>query len=73
MTDIGTVKMRTPGGGPSEIAVATTDAGAIDIHFSRTSEGEALMRLPRFAAQQLGELLIKAAALTTGKCDDRHR
>jgi hypothetical protein len=61
MMDIGTVRMRMPDGKKSSITVSVTDNGAVDLHFSRTSEGEALMRLPKFAAQQLGELLIKAA------------
>lgn len=61
VTDIGTVKMRTPSGGKSAITVSRRDDGSVDIHFSRTSEGEALMRLPPFAASQLAELLRRAS------------
>jgi hypothetical protein len=63
--DVGTIKMRMPGGRQSSITVSHAPTGAIDIHFERTSEGEALMRLPVYAAKQLGELLMKAAAVTT--------
>lgn len=64
MSDIGTVRMRMPGGKASAITVSVAHNGSIDIHFSRTSEGEALMRLPVYAAKQLGELLTKAVAPT---------
>ena len=60
MTDIGTIRMRSPGGKRTAIAVSVTDTGVVDIHFSRTSEGEALMRLPLYAAKGLGDLLLKA-------------
>lgn len=62
MTDIGTIRMRAPGGRPSAITVSIADSGAVDIHFSRTSEGEALMRLPLYAAKQLSELLARATS-----------
>lgn len=58
--DIGTIKMRSPAGYKSAITVSVNARGAIDIHFSRTSEGEALMSLPLFAAKELAGLLAKA-------------
>ena len=61
MTDIGTVRMRMPNGRRSSITVSVAPSGSIDIHFERTSEGEALMRLPVYAARQLGDLLTKAS------------
>jgi hypothetical protein len=60
--DIGTIKLKSPSGHKTAITVAIGSRGSIDIHFSRTSEGEALIRLPAFTAKQLSELLAKAAA-----------
>jgi DNA phosphorothioation-dependent restriction protein DptG len=56
MTDIGTVKMR---------GTRSAITGAVDIHFSRTSKGKALVRLPVRAARQLGKLLAKATLTET--------
>lgn len=60
MTEIGTIKMRTPGGRQSWIAVHRLDDGSVDLHFGRTTEGEMLARLPIFAAVELQQLLAKA-------------
>jgi hypothetical protein len=62
-TDIGTIKMRSPVGYKTSITVSRHESGSVDIHFSRTSEGEALMRLPAYAAKQLSNLLAKASDL----------
>jgi hypothetical protein len=62
MADIGTIRMRSPGGKPTCITVATSAKGGVDIHFTRTSEGEALVSLPSQIAKQLGDLLAKASA-----------
>lgn len=66
--DIGTIKMQTPGGKPSAITISLTETGAVDMHFSRSSEGEVSIRLPKFAAQQLGDLLVRAAAALDAPC-----
>ena len=52
MAEIGSVKMRKPDGRVSLIEVSTTEKGSVDIIFRRTSEGEALVRLPAYAAQR---------------------
>ena len=70
MTDIGTIRMRSPAGRSSAITVSRRDDGSVDLHFSRTSEGEALMRLPTFAAKRLGDLLLQAT-VTSGRGDGR--
>lgn len=61
MTDIGHIKMRTPGGKPSVITVSTNDKG-VGIHLTRSAEGEALILLPQYAAKELADLLAKATA-----------
>lgn len=61
---VGTVRMRDSGGRRSAITVSRLENGSVDIHFSRSAEGEALMRLPRFAAKELGKLLAKASEAT---------
>jgi hypothetical protein len=63
MDKIGTVRMTTPTGGKSSIEVSRTETGSVDIVFSRTSEGEALVRLPVHAAKELARLLAEAVAL----------
>jgi hypothetical protein len=64
MRQIGTIRMHMPSGRPSSISVSVIDSGAIDIHMSRTAEGEALLRLPRFSARELGKLLLEASEAT---------
>lgn len=61
MTDIGTITMRKPNGGSSFITVSRREGGEVDIHASRTSQGETLIRLPASIASQLAELLRKAS------------
>lgn len=58
--EIGQIKMRTPGGQPSRITVTLRDNGTVDIHLTRSEEGEALFVLPQYAAKRLGELLTAA-------------
>jgi hypothetical protein len=60
MSEVGKIKMRTPQGKPSVITVSKNKDGRIDIHLTRSDEGEALFMLPMYAAKQLGELLAKA-------------
>ena len=65
MIDIGTIKMRMPNGRKSAINVSVLDDGTVDIVVQRSSEGEALIRLPRDTARQLSHLLAKAAFIPT--------
>jgi len=58
--EIGQIKMRTPEGKPSRITVSLRDNGTTDIHLSRSEEGEALLTLPGYAAERLGDLLTAA-------------
>lgn len=58
--EIGQVKMRTPQGKPSRITVTLRNDGCVDIHLTRSEEGEAVLMLPGYAAERLGELLIAA-------------
>jgi hypothetical protein len=67
MIEIGTIKMTSPKGRPSRISVARFDAKTVDIIVSRSSEGEALIRLPVDIARQLSGMLTDACALTSGK------
>lgn len=60
MTDVGIVEMKTPQGRKSHIAVSLGPDGTVNIVVSRTSEGEALIMLPTYAAKKLGELLMLA-------------
>lgn len=60
MTEVGTIRMRTPQGRSSWVTVHRCDDGSIDLHFGRSSEGELLTRLPLFAAIELQQLLTKA-------------
>ena len=62
MSDVGTIKMRSPDGRKNSITVSRVE-NIVNIHFARTSEGEALMRLPIFAASQLAALLKTAAEM----------
>jgi hypothetical protein len=61
MTEVGTMNMRTPSGGKSAFVVSLNDKGGVDIVFRRTSEGEALIRISRVQARELGELLQQAS------------
>lgn len=61
-TPIATIPMRMPNGKKSEIRVYAARNDYIDIIFARTSEGEALVRLPRFAAEALAAALTKSGA-----------
>lgn len=58
--EIGQVRMRSPDGKPSRITVAKRDNGVVNVHLSRSAEGEMLIVLPPYAAKELGELLTKA-------------
>jgi hypothetical protein len=58
--EIGKIEMRKPGGGKAFIAVHRRETGEVDLHMSRTSEGEMLARLPQGVARQLAALLQKA-------------
>lgn len=62
ITRIGEIKMRSPSGAKSTIAVDRTDKGGVTIRFSRSSEGEALMMLNASTARELGDLLIAAVS-----------
>jgi hypothetical protein len=62
MKEIGIVKMRTPQGRQSHIAVSVNKKGTVDIVLSRSSEGEALVMLPFYAATELSVLLALAVA-----------
>lgn len=64
MMNIGTIKMKTPGGKDSSIHVSLNASGNVDIVFMRTSEGELLTMLPHYAAKRLSELLAAACACT---------
>ena len=58
--DIGTIKMRTPANGKSAIKVSKTVDGVVDVHITRTDEGEALLRIPNNVAAKLSALLAEA-------------
>lgn len=60
MKEVGTINMRTPQGRKSYIAVSLLDPGNVDIVVSRSSEGEALIRIPLSVAKELSELLALA-------------
>jgi hypothetical protein len=60
MSEVGKIRLRTPQGKPSVITVSKNTDGGIDIHLTRSEEGEALFMLPKYAAKRLGELLAKA-------------
>lgn len=55
-----TILMKMPNGKASSIQVFQTLKGA-DIIFARSSEGELLVRLPRYAAEQLSAALAATA------------
>lgn len=61
MVEIGKIKLRNPAGYKTSISVDRRDDGKVDLHFSRTSQGEVLMILPPSIAKQLGKLLTQAA------------
>lgn len=61
-TKVGEIKMRSPSGHPTRIAVDVTDDGTVGIHINRTSEGEVLILLPADVTKQLSDLLAKASS-----------
>lgn len=65
--DIGTIIMRMPNGKKSAIVVTLGPKGTVDILVQRSSEGEALIRLPAETAGKLGEHLATASALSCGR------
>src|SRR5688572_17845458 len=64
--EIGAINLRNPAGYKTKISVSRHGDGKVDLHFSRTSEGEVLVILPPSIAHQLSELLSRAAAKATG-------
>jgi hypothetical protein len=48
------IKMRSPSGGKSSISVESSGEG-VSIRFSRSSDGEVMVMLPRYAAEQLAK------------------
>lgn len=65
MIDVGTIEMRMPSGRKSSINVSVLNNGTVDIVVQRSSEGEALIRLPRDTARELSHLLAKATFIPT--------
>lgn len=59
VTDPIVIRMRTPNGKPSQIEVHRTDIG-VDLVFSRSSQGEMLVRLPRYAAEEMARAITSA-------------
>jgi len=63
---IGEIWLHAPGGHATSIAVDRTADGTVEIHIDRmfhihrTSEGDALIRLPHGVAKQLSDFLAEA-------------
>lgn len=58
--EIGKINMTNPAGYKTSISVTRRNDGNVDLHFSRSSQGEVLVRLPPFAAKRLGKMLDQA-------------